>query len=179
MHAENIELKQCVYALRRGIYFSQATETGGGMYRKILVAYNGVSESRFALNECIRLAPGPEAEIHLLIVVSPPPYLLLGEFAAAEVLTVEEGLVAEKRKMEGELSAGYALLAAAGLNVTTHLDIGEPVNIIGELADRLGIELVIVGHSRHKPSAMRWWRGSMDALLVEKVRCSLLVAADS
>jgi hypothetical protein len=26
---------------------------------------------------------------------------------------------------------------------------------------------------------MRWWRGSMDAVLVEKVRCSVLVAADT
>jgi nucleotide-binding universal stress UspA family protein len=46
------------------------------------------------------------------------------------------------------------------------------------LVEKLGIELVIVGHSRHKPLALRWWRGSVDALLVERVRCNLLVAAD-
>jgi nucleotide-binding universal stress UspA family protein len=149
------------------------------MYRKILVAYNGASESRFALNECIRLAPGPSAEVHLLVVINPPPYLLVGEFAAAAVLSVEEGLAAEKQKMEEELNAAHALLAGAGLNVVNHLEVGEPVNVISDLVDELGIELVIVGHSRHKPLAMRWWRGSMDALLVEKVRCSLLVAADS
>jgi nucleotide-binding universal stress UspA family protein len=149
------------------------------MYRKILVAYNGASESRFALNECIRLAPERTAEIHLLVVISPPPYLLVGEFAAAAVLSVEEGLAAEKQKMEDELGAAHQLLAKAGLNVINHLEVGEPVNVISDLVDKLGIELVIVGHSRHKPLAMRWWRGSMDALLVEKVRCSLLVAADS
>jgi nucleotide-binding universal stress UspA family protein len=149
------------------------------MYRKILVAYNGASESRFALNECIRLAPGSSAEIHLLVVISPPPYLLVGEFAAAAVLSVEEGLAAEKQKMEDELATAHRLLAASGLNVINHLEVGEPVNVISDLVDKLGIELVIVGHSRHKPLAMRWWRGSMDALLVEKVRCSLLVAADS
>jgi nucleotide-binding universal stress UspA family protein len=149
------------------------------MYRKILVAYNGASESRFALNECIRLAPERSAEIHLLVVISPPPYLLVGEFAAAAVLSVEEGLAAEKQKMEDELGAAHQLLARAGLNVINHLEVGEPVNVISDLVDKLGIELVIVGHSRHKPLAMRWWRGSMDALLVEKVRCSLLVAADS
>jgi nucleotide-binding universal stress UspA family protein len=149
------------------------------MYRKILVAYNGASESRFALNECIRLAPGPAAEIHLLVVISPPPYLLVGEFAAAAVLSVEEGLVAEKQKMEDELNTAHRLLADAGLNVVNHLEVGEPINVISDLVEQLGIELVIVGHSRHKPLAMRWWRGSVDALLVEKIRCSLLVAADS
>jgi len=148
------------------------------MYQKILVAYNGTTESRSALRECIRLAPGSSAEIHLLIVVNVPSYLLVGEYAAAAVLTAEEELIAEKQKMEVELSKSHALLTDAGLNVVNHLEVGEPAIVIGELVDKLGIELVIVGHSRHKPLALRWWRGSMDALLVEKIRCSLLVAAD-
>lgn len=148
------------------------------MYQNILVAYNGTSESSYALQECIRLAPGPAARIHLLVVVSPPPYLLVGEFAAAAVLSVEEGLASEKEKMEKELDAGAALLSAAGLSVHKHLEVGEPVSVIEELAESLKIDLVIVGHSRHKPLALRWWRGSTDTLLVEKLRCSLLVASD-
>jgi nucleotide-binding universal stress UspA family protein len=148
------------------------------MYRKILVAYNGTKESRFALNECIRLSPDPSAEVHLVVVVTPPPYLLVGEYAAAAVLSVEEGLAAERQKMEIELAEGNAMLTRAGMRVINHLELGEPADIIQSLAQSLGIELVIVGHSRHKPLAMRWWRGSMDAMLVEKVRCSLLVAGD-
>lgn len=148
------------------------------MYRKILVAYNGTPESRSALEECIRLAPGASADIHLLVVVNPPPSLLVGEYAAAAIINVEEELIAEKNKMERELAHGKTLLTSAGLSVVTHLEVGEPVNVIKELVDRLGIELVIVGHSRHKPWAMRWWRGSIDAVLVEKIRCCVLVAAD-
>jgi nucleotide-binding universal stress UspA family protein len=148
------------------------------MYQKILVAYNGSPESRLALEECLRLAPSPSAQIHLLVVVSPPPYLLVGEFAAAAVLSVEEGLAAEREKMEKELEAGAQLLTAGGLTVTRHLEVGEPVTVIEELAHQLQAELVIVGHSRQKPLALRWWRGSTDTLLVEKLRCSLLVASD-
>jgi nucleotide-binding universal stress UspA family protein len=148
------------------------------MYRKILIAYNGTPESRFALHECVRLAPGPETEIHLVVVVTPPPYLLVGEYAAAAVLTVEEGLATEKAKMAVEIEAGRALLADAGLFVITHLKVGEPVEVIPHLANSLGVDLAIVGHSRQKPWALRWWRGSMDTVLVEKMRCSLLVAAD-
>ena len=116
--------------------------------------------------------------MHLLVVVTPPPYLLVGEFAAAAVLSVEEGLTSEKEKMAKELAAGAALLLAAGLTVQTHLEVGEPVNVIEEMAVQLKVDLVIVGHSRHKTKALLWWRGSTDTLLVEKLRCSLLVASE-
>jgi len=146
------------------------------MYRKILVAYNGTPESRHALQECIRLAPGPAAQVHLLVVVTPTPIVLAGEFVAA-VPTVDEEL-AEKEAMAQVLEAGRKMLVEAGLNVTPHLEVGEPVNVIADLVGRHEIELVIVGHSRKKPFALRWWRGSMDAVLVDKVRCSILVAAE-
>ncbi len=148
------------------------------MYQQILVAYNGSPESQAALRECQRLALPASAAIHLLAVVSPPPYLLVGEFAAAAVLSVEEGLIAERERMAKELETGAAMLAASGLAVTPHLEMGEPVSVIEELASELKVDLVIVGHSRHKPLALRWWRGSTDTLLLEKLRCSLLVASE-
>ncbi len=147
------------------------------MYQTILVAYNGTPESRVALQECRRMALPKATTIHLLAVVSPPPYLLVGEFAAAAVLSVEEGLTVEKEKMQKELQAGASMLAAGGLTVVPHLEVGEPVSVIEELAHDLQVDLVIVGHSRQKPVALRWWRGSTDTLLVEKLRCSLLVAS--
>ncbi|MDB5761749.1 MAG: putative Universal stress protein family UspA [Herminiimonas sp.] len=146
------------------------------MYRKILVAYNGTSESAAALHECILLAPGSSAEIHLLVVMSPPPTIIGGEYAAAALLSIEEEMAEATQKMGHELSRGHALLTKAGLNVINHLEVGEPVDVISKLANQLGIELVIVGHSRHRSWAARWWRGSTNALLIEKMQCSLLVA---
>jgi nucleotide-binding universal stress UspA family protein len=148
------------------------------MYRKILIAYNGSPESRSALEECVRLAPGPSTEIHLLAVINPPQSMVIGEYAMVPMLGVDEDIAQEKVRMETELASGVAYLSNAGLVVQTHLDTGEPVPAIAALVDKIGIDLVIVGHSRHKSLAMRWWRGATDALLVEKIRCSLLVAAD-
>jgi nucleotide-binding universal stress UspA family protein len=147
------------------------------MHNKILVAYNGTPESRYALNECIRLAPGPAAQIHLLAVISPSPIVLLGEFSAA-VLPTDEEQLAEKRMMLQVLESGRNLLTEAGLNVMTHLETGEPIDVLAEMVAKFRIELVILGHSRHKPWAMRWWKGAVDTLLVERVRCSVMVAGD-
>lgn len=147
------------------------------MYRKILIAYNGTPESQIALDECIKLAPGSSADIHLLAVIIPPPIMLAGDFVAAAIPSPEEEK-AERQATEQMLAAGRTKLAEAGLSVLTHLEVGEPADIIANLVNKLGIELVIVGHSRHKPFALRWWRGSMDSILVEKIRCSVLVATD-
>ena len=143
------------------------------MFQKILVAYNEMPESRSALQACIQLAPGPTAEIHLLGVINVGTYLMAGEHVCEAVLA------AEKYKIDHELASMHAQLTDAGLQVIDHLQAGEPGTVIGELVDKLGIELVIVGHSRLKPLALRWWRGSADATLVEKIRCNVLVAADS
>ncbi|AMO96825.1 universal stress family protein [Collimonas fungivorans] len=142
------------------------------MYRKILVAYNGTPESRSALYSCIQLAPGPDVEVHLLGVINLATYLMAGEFVA------ESAIRAEKTLLEQELIKGHKLLSDAGIKAVDHFESGEPVNVISDLVSKLAIDLVIVGHSRKKPMATRWWRGSVDTLLVEKVPCSVLVATD-
>jgi nucleotide-binding universal stress UspA family protein len=144
------------------------------MYDKILVAYNGTPESRAALHECIRLAPGPEVQVHLLAVVNfPAGYMLAGEYVP------EAALAQEQERMQDDLAEAHALMAKQNITVTDHLAVGEPIEVISKLAAELGIELVIVGHRRNKSLAARWWRGSVDVSLLEKVRCSLLIALDT
>ncbi|HTP46997.1 MAG TPA: universal stress protein [Casimicrobiaceae bacterium] len=144
------------------------------MYRKILVAYNGTPESRSALDEAVRLVPDASVEVHLAGVVHyPSAYLLAGEYVP------EVALADEREHMEADLKAAHELLAGKGLRVTDHLVVGEPVEVITKLVSDLGIDLLILGHPRSKSFALRWWRGSVDAILIERVRCSILVAADA
>jgi nucleotide-binding universal stress UspA family protein len=143
------------------------------MYRKILVAYDGSPESRLALDEGLRLAPGPETAIHLAGVVHDPSlYVLAGEYVPEIALGDDEARVA------ADLAQAAAQFAAQGLAVTSHVVVGEPVAVIARLAEELGIDLLILGHPRSTTFALRWWRGSTDALLLERVHCSILVAAD-
>jgi nucleotide-binding universal stress UspA family protein len=143
------------------------------MYRRILVAYNGAPESRLALDEAVRIAPDASVEVHLAAVVHyPSAYLLAGEYVP------EVALADEREHMEADLKAAHEVLAAKGINVIDHLVVGEPVDVLTKLVAELGIDLLILGHPRSKSFALRWWRGSVDAILIERVRCSILVAAD-
>jgi nucleotide-binding universal stress UspA family protein len=142
------------------------------MYRRILVAYDGSPESRLALDECIRLAPGPAASVHLAGVVHDPSlYVLAGEYVPEIALGDDEA------RVDADIKDAAAQLAAHGLAVTPHVVVGEPVSVIARLVEELGIDLLILGHPRSTTFALRWWRGSTDALLLERVRCSILVAA--
>ena len=142
------------------------------MYKKILVAYNGTPESRSALDELVRFAPDPSAEMHLAGVVHyPSAYLLAGEYVP------EVALADEREHMEVDMKEAHAYLASKGLTVIDHLVVGEPVDVLTKLVAELGIELLILGHPRSRSFAMRWWRGSVDAVLIERVRCSILVAS--
>ncbi|HZQ60021.1 MAG TPA: universal stress protein [Casimicrobiaceae bacterium] len=141
-------------------------------YRKILVAYNGAPESRAALEEAARIAGGEAMEVHVAAVMNTAAYLVAGEYVP------EMTLAAGREELESDVKEAEAKLKERGLNVRSHLVIGEPVDVIARLVDSLGVDLLILGHSRAKSFAMRWWRGSVDALMIERVRCSILIAAD-
>ena len=143
------------------------------MYQKILVAFDGSPESRLAVDECSHLMQVSGRQIHLVCVLhDPSPYLLAGEFVP------EPALAIDRSRMEADLNQVATTLTERGFSVTTHLQDGEPVDVISRLVESLRIDLVIVGHRRSKKFALRWWRGSVDSLLVERVRCSILIAGE-
>jgi nucleotide-binding universal stress UspA family protein len=81
--------------------------------------------------------------------------------------------------MDADLKEAAARLTERGFTVTTHLQDGEPVDVISRLVETLGVDLLIVGHRRTKTFALRWWRGSVDSMLMERVHCSILIAGDA
>ncbi|MDE3010917.1 MAG: universal stress protein [Pseudomonadota bacterium] len=145
------------------------------MYKRIVVAYDGSPGSRGALRECLEFRPAADAEVHLVGVVRyAEAFPLAGEYLTPH-LAIEE----HKRRMAAELHSGHALLADLGLEVIDHLEVGEPVEVIAAVVRHTNADLVILGHSRHKSFAARWWRGAVDTMLVDRVRCSVLVARDT
>ena len=141
------------------------------MYRKILVAYNGAPESRLALDEAAKLGLTVAAELHVAAVMDTSAYFVTGEFVPDVALSNEQAL------LEADVARARDDLVARGLQVTTHVLVGEPVDVIARLVNELGADLLILGHPRTKSFALRWWRGSVDALLIERVRASILIAS--
>ena len=143
------------------------------MFRKILVAYDGSAAGRLAVDECLNFFAGSGAEVHVAgIVHNQPLYLLAGEFVP------EPALDDSQTSMESDLKVVAAELAAKGFTATTHQRTGDPIDVMTQLVEKLSIDLVILGHLRSKSFAQRWWRGSVDTLLIERIRCSILIAAD-
>jgi len=143
------------------------------MYRKIMVAFDGSPESRIALDECANLIQVSGREIHLVCVIhDPSPYLLAGEFVP------EPALAVDRSRMETDIKDAAGRLTTRGFSVTTHLEEGEPADVIARMVTALGVDLLIIGHRRSKKFAFRWWRGAMDSLLIERVRCAILIAGD-
>src|SRR5205085_2860280 len=122
--------------------------------------------------EAARVAGGESIEIHVAAVMNTAAYLVAGEYVP------EMTLAAGRDELEADVKQAVATLTSRGLNVQSHLVIGEPVDVIARLSEKLGVDLLILGHSRAKSFAMRWWRGSVDAVLIDRVRCSILIAAD-
>ena len=143
------------------------------MYRRILVAYNGAPESRSALKEAAELGRSMGAHVHLAAVMDTSAYFVTGEFVPDVALSNEQA------HLEADLASARDELVAGGVaTVTTHMLVGEPVDVIARLVNELGVDLLILGHPRTKSFALRWWRGSVDALLIERVRASILIASD-
>jgi nucleotide-binding universal stress UspA family protein len=144
------------------------------MHRKVLVAYDGSPESKLALDECAHLAPHAGREVHIACVLhDPSPYLLAVE------LVPEPAYRVDRERTQADLDKAAAALAGRGFSVKTHLLEGEPVEVIVRLCEDLAIDLLILGHKRTRSFALRWWRGAIDSLLIDRVHCAILLAGDA
>src|SRR4051794_13415920 len=108
-------------------------------YRKILVAYNGAAESQAAVEEAARVGAGQGIEIHVAAVMNTAAYLVAGEYVP------EMTLATGRDELEADLKQVEASLSGRGLAVTSHLVVGEPVDVIARLVDKLGIDLLVLG----------------------------------
>jgi nucleotide-binding universal stress UspA family protein len=141
------------------------------MYHKVLLAYDGSQSGRTALLECADINNFFQAEIHLLAVAPLMAGLYLTEGFVPETLQDEEN-----RRFRDILDEGLKLLSERGVKAEGHLVTGEPVDEICRLARGLGVDLILVGHSRHAFFMSRWWKGSVGASLIEDAPCSVLIA---
>ncbi len=142
------------------------------MYKRIVLAYDGSEAGQKALLDSLDIAQWSQAELHLVAVMPLPVPLVSVEGSFYDVDLEKE----EKRKYEDILADGLRRLEAAGYPARGEVLVGDSVEAIVKYVQKVGADLIVVGHKHLDSWAARWWRGSRSPALIEHSPCSVLVS---
>lgn len=142
-------------------------------YNKILLCYDGTREGRKALRVGANLALDLKAETHLLSVVD-----MRTSIAQSAGLLTDVACSRFEEAAREILQEGVDWLTERGVTAHGHFAFGHPIDEIANLANELKVDLVVVGH-RARSGLSRWWMGSGNTPLLDRVSCSILVAVSS
>ena len=139
------------------------------MYRRVLLCYDGTREGRRALRQGADVVLCMKAEAYLLAICQ-----------NLVATAIPEGVTATLAEQEDEraralLQEGIEWLRERGVAVKGSIEYGNAVDRISEAAQRLGADLIVLGH-KPRGTLARWWSESDEESLLERVNCSVLVA---
>lgn len=139
------------------------------MFRRVLLCYDGSADGRRALRQGADVVITMKSEAHLLAICQ-------SVVTAAIPEAMSPGLVeGEDERAQALLEEGVQWLQDRGVSATGALEYGNPADCIAQTAQRIGADLIVVGHKHRSPLA-RWWSASDEESLLERVSCSVLVA---
>jgi nucleotide-binding universal stress UspA family protein len=137
---------------------TSSAQGGGGLFRHILVGYDGSSEAQYALGVATSLASDLHGETHVLLVVRP----------GAHAETTEEhdrALEAERANLAKGLSSLEAQSPQSWGLTTEAIYDDDPAQAIAAYAEEHGFDLVVVGGHGREQSLHRGIGRSLEALL--------------
>jgi nucleotide-binding universal stress UspA family protein len=137
------------------------------MYRKILVGYDGSDAGKKAFATALDLAARDGAELHVISVSRPPE---IGDDVETEA--VIENSRRHHRKLLDTLRPA---VAEKNINAQFEVAVGHPAEQIIYHADRLGVDLIVVG-DRGRSAFKRLLLGSVSKDVVQYARQPVLVA---
>ncbi len=135
---------------------------------RILLAYDGSTFARKALEQVRDLALLARAEVEVLLVLQPEH---LADVSKA--MTVSHREQAE-REAQGATDEAKTFLAANGITATSLILLGHPAEEILKRAEAAGFDLIALG-SRGLGAIPRFVMGSVSSRVVTHAHCSVLV----
>jgi nucleotide-binding universal stress UspA family protein len=157
---------------------AQGREDVAQSYRKILVGYDGSENAMRALERAIALATEQGAAIRIVVAVNTRIVV-----AVNTILTVygpsapyyPPGYAAQVVK-EGEKSLAAAVIRAkeGGRKVSGSVEDGHPAEMILDLAEREGIDLIVLGR-RGISGVERFLMGGVSSSVVSHSKCDVLI----
>ncbi len=142
------------------------------MFRKVLVAIDGSSQSRLALSTAIDVAKVWKAEIHAAYVIE------IGLFSSLPVDNTWEVMYSLLDKEGKEiLDSAVAAGTEAGVPLTTHLRQGHAGQELLNLAGEIGADLIVLG-SLGKSGIERLLIGSVSSFVVTNSPVTTMVVRE-
>jgi nucleotide-binding universal stress UspA family protein len=143
------------------------------MFKRVLLCYDGSAAGRRALRRGADLSIFLEAQVFVLSIIPAgvlDPVLAAGAAGHACLVDADHGY----RKM---LDESVEWLKARGLGAEGYLTSGNTVDRILEYADKLAVDLIVLGYYP-RPAGGFWWTSASRTSLAERARCCILVAVD-
>lgn len=140
------------------------------MFSRILVGFDGSTQSRKALTTALELGRHLKSEIQALIVVRPPEFAELeGEVQAAmDDANRPGGALADSIKW------AKAEAARMGLALHVHKQIGHPAELLVRVAEEQRFDLIVLGRRGHS-AVTRWMLGSISERVLRYAHCPVMV----
>jgi nucleotide-binding universal stress UspA family protein len=140
------------------------------MFLRVLLCYDGSREGRNALRQGGDVVLCMKSEAYLLAISQSLVASAIPEGVTPQLC------VQEDERANVLLQEGIEWLRARGVIASGSLEYGNAVDRIAETAQRIGADLIVVGHKPRSRLA-RWWSESDEQSLLDRVTCSILVAA--
>jgi nucleotide-binding universal stress UspA family protein len=141
------------------------------MYARVLLCYDGTHEGRRALRQGADVVIAMKSEAYLLAICPTLVTRAIPDGVTPELVLTEE------RHANALLEEGVRWLQDRGVKAEGSLEFGHAVECIAGVAERIGADLIVLGH-KPRGRLERWWSESDEESLLERVRCSILVAVE-
>lgn len=143
------------------------------MFKRILLCYDGSAAGRRALRRGADLSIYLNAQVFVLSII---PAGALDPVVAAAAAG-HPCIVDEDHGYRKMLDESVEWLRARGLAAEGYLAGGDTVERILEHAQKLAVDLIVLGYYP-RPAGGFWWSSAARGTLAERAPCSILVAVD-
>ncbi|HVC27160.1 MAG TPA: universal stress protein [Nitrososphaerales archaeon] len=139
-------------------------------YRKILVGYDGSENAKRALDRAIALSSEQGAALRIVVAVS-TLLMVYGPTAPYYPPGYTDEVMKEGRKL---LEAAVNKAKGAGLEASGSVEDGHPSEIILDIAESGGVDLIVLGR-RGITGVERFLIGGVSSSVVNHSKCDVLI----
>jgi nucleotide-binding universal stress UspA family protein len=140
--------------------------------QSIVVGTDGSANAEAAVRRTVELVKGSEVTVHVVAA-----YHDAGSEGEPLVGTARRARVDLRETAESVLSRAASELSAAGVAVETDAREGDPAQVILDVAEEQGADLIVVG-ARGATGLQRFLVGGVASKLVHHAACSVMIVRE-